>query len=52
MREVDSFMNEQETRIMADNQLVILARAFAVDIIHLCDAMKTRGKATGISSPP
>lgn len=33
---------------MAENPLVALSKAFAVDIIHLCDAMKTRGKATAI----
>lgn len=35
---------------MAENQLVILSRQFAVEMIHLCDAMKTRGKATAVVS--
>ena len=33
---------------MAENQLVALSKQFAVDIIRLCDTMKTRGKATAI----
>ena len=33
---------------MADNQLVILSKQFAVEMIRLCDTMKTRGKATAI----
>lgn len=33
---------------MADNQLIELSKQFAVDIIRLCDEMKTRGKATAI----
>ena len=33
---------------MAENQLVVLSKAFAVEIIHLCDKMKSRGKATTI----
>ena len=34
--------------IMVENQLVTQSRKFAVDMIHLCDAMKARGKATAI----
>ena len=33
---------------MAENQLVVLSKAFSVEIIHLCDKMKSRGKATTI----
>ena len=33
---------------MSENQLVTLSKQFAVDMIRLCDAMKTRGKATAI----
>ena len=33
---------------MADNQLVILSKAFAVDIIGLCESLKERKKATAI----
>ena len=33
---------------MADNQLVTLSRRFAVDLIQLCDTMRSRGKATAI----
>ena len=33
---------------MADNQLVVLSKQFAVDVIHLCDTMKSRGKANAI----
>lgn len=33
---------------MADNPLVALSKAFAIDIIQLCDNMRTRGKATAI----
>lgn len=33
---------------MADNQLVILSKAFAVDIIGLCESLKERRKATAI----
>ena len=33
---------------MAENQLVALSKQFAVDMIHLCDTMKTRNKATAI----
>ncbi len=31
---------------MEENQLVVLSKQFAVDMIRLCDAMKSRGKAT------
>ena len=33
---------------MSDNQLVTLSKQFAVDMIRLCETMKTRGKATTI----
>ena len=33
---------------MSENQLIVLSKRFAVDMIRLCDAMKTRGKAAGI----
>ena len=33
---------------MADNQLVILSKAFAVDIISLCENLRERKKATAI----
>ena len=33
---------------MAENQLVILSRAFAVDIINLCENLRERKKATAI----
>ena len=33
---------------MAENQLGALSKQFAVDMIHLCDTMKTRNKATAI----
>ena len=33
---------------MADNQLVVLSKEFAVDIIRLCDIMRSRGKATAV----
>ena len=35
---------------MADNQLVILSKTFAVNIINLCDTIKNRKKATAIVS--
>jgi len=35
---------------MADNLLIELSKLFAVDIIHLCDDMRTHGKATAIIS--
>ena len=35
---------------MSENQLVNLSKRFAVDVIRLCDVMKTRGKATAIIS--
>ena len=33
---------------MADNQLVLLSKAFAVDIINLCESIRERKKATAI----
>ena len=33
---------------MADNQLVFLSKAFAVDIINLCESIRERKKATAI----
>ena len=33
---------------MADNQLVILSKGFAVDIISLCENLRERKKATAI----
>ena len=33
---------------MAENQLITLSKQFTVDMIRLCDTMKTRGKATAI----
>lgn len=33
---------------MAENQLVILSKAFAVDIINLCENLRERKKATAI----
>ena len=33
---------------MADNQLVFLSKAFAVDIISLCESLRERKKATAI----
>ena len=45
MHEVQIILSEI---IMVENQLVTLSRKFAVDMIHLCDAMKARGKATAI----
>ena len=35
---------------MKENQLVTLSKQFAVDMIQLCDVMRTRGKATVIIS--
>ena len=35
---------------MIDKQLVLLSKRFAVEIIHLCDAAKSRGKATAVIS--
>ena len=35
---------------MADNQLVILSKAFAVNVINLCDLLKNRKKASAIIS--
>ncbi len=33
---------------MADNQLVILSKAFSVDLIRLCENLRERKKATAI----
>ena len=33
---------------MTENQLVALSKQFAVETIHLCDSMRSRGKATAI----
>lgn len=33
---------------MADNLLINLSKAFAVDMIHICDAARKRGKSTVI----
>ena len=33
---------------MSDNQLVVVSKQFAVTIIHMCDTIKSRGKATAI----
>ena len=33
---------------MADNQLVILSKSFAVAVINLCEKLRERKKATGI----
>ena len=33
---------------MDDNPLVTLSKSFAVNIINVCDSMRTRGKATAI----
>ncbi len=33
---------------MAENQLITQSKQFAVDMIRLCDTLKTRGKATAI----
>ena len=38
----------QRRKAMADNQLVILSKAFAVDIIGLCESLRERKKATAI----
>jgi four helix bundle protein len=39
----------QHRRIpMSENQLIILSKSFAVDIIALCDAIKTRRKTAAI----
>ena len=35
---------------MADNQLVILSKTFAVNVINLCDLLKNRNKASAIIS--
>lgn len=35
---------------MADNQLVILSKTFAVNVINLCDLLKNRKKASAIIS--
>ena len=35
---------------MSENQLVVLSKSFAVDIINLCEKMKERKKATAIIS--
>lgn len=35
---------------MAENQLVTLSKQFAVDVIRLCEEIKSRGKATAIVS--
>ena len=39
---------DMETIIVAENQLVTSSKQFAVYIIHLCDDMRSRGKATAI----
>ncbi len=33
---------------MADNQLITLSKQFAVDMIRLCDTLRSRGRATAI----
>ena len=33
---------------MSDNQLVTLSKSFSVDIIHLCEIMRSHGKASAI----
>ena len=33
---------------MSNNQLITLSKQFAIDMIHLCETMKTRGKAAAI----
>ena len=33
---------------MADNQLVVLSKVFAISTIDLCERMKSRGKATAV----
>ena len=33
---------------MSENQLVVLSKAFAIDMINLCEVIKRRGKATAI----
>jgi four helix bundle protein len=38
----------QRRKAMADNQLVILSKAFSVDIIRLCENLRERKKATAI----
>ena len=38
----------QRRKAMADNQLVFLSKAFAVDIIGLCESLRERKKATAI----
>ncbi len=35
---------------MSDNTLVTLSKSFAVDIINICDVLKSRGKATAVFS--
>ena len=35
---------------MADNQLVLLSKSFAVDTINICDLLKSRGKAGSITN--
>ena len=47
MHEVQIILSEI---IMVENQLVTLSRKFAVNMIHLCDEVKSRGKATAISN--
>ena len=33
---------------MADNQLVLLSKKLAVDVINMCEAMRNRGKAVAV----
>ena len=33
---------------MSENQLVLFSKAFAVDIIRICDTMESRGKAAAV----
>ncbi len=35
---------------MVDNQLVSLSKRFSVEIIHLCDTAKSRGRAKAVIS--
>ena len=40
--------SSKEVLFMAENQLVVLSKAFAVDTIELCEMARKRGRATAI----
>ena len=43
-----SVNSSQRGLVMESNQLIILSKAFAVDIISLCESLRERKKATAI----